>query len=80
MSQTLEPNTKAPTLEELYPELNEEQLKEARENLDRFALLLWRIAKRLASDPVALAEYKRLTGGAKDDKTEIGRLDDQGRE
>lgn len=38
------------TIRDLYPHLSEEEHKEAKRNLDRFAALLWRIAKRQADE------------------------------
>jgi hypothetical protein len=36
---------------DLYPHLNEEQLKEAEENFDRYLEIVLRIYERLNSDP-----------------------------
>ncbi|HEY2933113.1 MAG TPA: hypothetical protein VGK99_15330 [Acidobacteriota bacterium] len=38
---------KVPTLRELYPELNDQQLKEAEENLERYLTVVWQIFERL---------------------------------
>jgi len=35
-----------PTLSELYPDLTEEELREAEENLDRYVRLVWRACER----------------------------------
>lgn len=50
-----------PTIRELYPGLNEEQLKEAEENLERYVELALRIYDRIRSDPTAYAEFLALT-------------------
>lgn len=61
MSQAPKQRKNVPTLRELYPELNEEQLEEAEHNLDRYAAFLIRIAQRIAADSVAGNEDERLT-------------------
>lgn len=45
----------APTLRDIYPDLTEEQLKQAEENLDRYLALVLRIYERLRSE--ALSEH-----------------------
>ncbi len=41
---------RAPTIAELYPHLNEEELKEAEQNLDRYLEVVLRIYERLQRD------------------------------
>jgi hypothetical protein len=50
-----------PTIRQLYPGLNEEQLKEAEENLERYLELTLRIYDRIRSDPAAYSEFQSLT-------------------
>jgi len=50
-----------PTISELYPELNDEDLKEAEKNLKRYADLVLRMYRRITSDPVAAQELEKLT-------------------
>lgn len=54
-------NHDGPTIDELYPDLDEERRQEARENLDRHFSLTLRIYERVRSDPAAYEEFKRLT-------------------
>ncbi len=54
-------NKPAPTLRELYPELNKEQLKQAEENMLQYIELSLRMYKRIRSDPKAYAQFKALT-------------------
>lgn len=54
-------NKANPTIADLYPQLNEEQLKEADENLREYVALALRIYERICSDPEAYAEFKALT-------------------
>jgi hypothetical protein len=37
-------------MREIYPALNEEQLSEAKENLERYLKLAWRIAERIVRE------------------------------
>jgi len=41
------------TIRDLYPDFNEEQLKEAEENLKQYAEIAWRIFQRIKSNPDA---------------------------
>jgi hypothetical protein len=50
-----------PTLSQLFPGFNEEQLKEAEENLERYLELVLRIYNRIRSDPAAHSEFRALT-------------------
>ena len=45
----------------LYPRLNEEQSKEAEENLERYLELVLRIYERIQKDPQAYSAFKALT-------------------
>jgi len=54
------------TIRDLYPHLNDEQLKEAEENLERYLELTLRIYDRIRQDPEAYARFKTLTGSAAD--------------
>lgn len=49
------------TFRHLYPSLDEEELKEAVENFDRYLELAIRIYERLERDPEALAAFRALT-------------------
>ena len=49
------------TIRDLYPHLNEEQLKEAEENLERYLELVLRIYERIQKDPQAYSVFKTLT-------------------
>ena len=50
-----------PTIRELYPDLSDEQLKEAEENLERYLELALRIYERIRSDPEAYSQFRALT-------------------
>ena len=54
------------TIRNLYPHLNDEQLKEAEENLHRYLELTLRIYDRIRQDPEEYARFKSLTGSAVD--------------
>jgi len=49
------------TIRDLYPHLNEEQLKEAEENFKRYIELSIRMYRRIQADPEAYARFKALT-------------------
>lgn len=49
------------TIRDLYPHLNEEQLKEAEENLDKYLGVVLKIYDRIRSDPESYARFKALT-------------------
>ncbi|MDA2938742.1 hypothetical protein MYX75_10835 [Acidobacteria bacterium AH-259-A15] len=49
------------TIRDLYPQLDEEQLKEAEENLDRYIELALRMYERIRLDPEAYRQFKALT-------------------
>jgi len=54
-------NKEKPFIQDLYPELNEAELKEAEKNLKRYADLVLRMYNRISSDPSALQEMEKLT-------------------
>lgn len=59
------------TIRDLYPGLDEEGLREAEENLDRYIKLTLRIYERIRSDPEAYAQFKALTASEADLRIEI---------
>ena len=61
------------TIRDLYPELNEEELREVEENLERYIKLTLRIYGRIRSDPEAYAKFKVLTASKTDPRIEIPR-------
>ena len=48
-------------IRDLYPRLNEEELKEAEENLKQCVELELRVYERILADPEAYARFKALT-------------------
>ena len=48
----------APTLRELYPHFDEDQLKTAEESLDRYLEIALRIYDRICLDPARYAEFE----------------------
>jgi hypothetical protein len=54
------------SVRDLYPHLNDEQLKEAEENLERYLELTLRIYDRIRRDPDAYARFKTLTARGED--------------
>ena len=48
-------------IRDLYPRLNEEELKEAEENLKQYVELELRVYERILADPEAYARFKALT-------------------
>lgn len=50
-----------PTIHDLYPHLNEAQLKEAEENLNRYLEIVLRIYDRIEKDLGAYTRFKVLT-------------------
>jgi len=54
------------SIRDLYPHLNDEQLKEAEENLNRYLELALRMYDRIRQDPEAYVRFKTLTDSAKD--------------
>ena len=57
-----DPSPRRPTLGELYPQLTDEQLARAEENLRRYLANAVRIYRRLERDPEAMARFRALTG------------------
>lgn len=51
-------NPAAPSLRDLYPEMNEAELRQAEENLERYLALVLRIFDRVRGDPQAYAQLK----------------------
>ena len=49
------------TIRDLYPHLNNEELKEAEDTLKRYIELELRVYERILADPVAYARFKALT-------------------
>ena len=60
------------TIRDLYPHLNDEQLKEAEENLERYLEVTLRVYDRIRQDPDAYARFKTLTGSTEDRYDEGG--------
>jgi hypothetical protein len=54
------------SLHDLYPQLNEEELREAEENLRLYLALTLRIFERIQSDPEAYSRFKALTASGQD--------------
>ena len=52
---------KQPQIRALYPGLNDEQLREAENNLEQYLLLVLRIYERVSLDPEAYARLCALT-------------------
>lgn len=59
------------TIRDLYPNLSEEQLREAEEVLDRYIELAVRMYRRIKADPEAYAQFNALT-----DKNRASRIND----
>ncbi len=51
------------TIRDLYPDLNEEQLKEAEDNLERYLDLVLRIYERIVNDQHDYSAFRTLTAG-----------------
>ena len=66
-------NYKEMTIRDLYPHLNEEQLKEAEENLERYLELVLRIYERIHNDPEAYSAFKALTASRQNPKIKCER-------
>lgn len=56
-------------LKDLYPHLNEEQLKEAEETLEQYLDLVLRIYERIKNDPKEQEKLSRLLTDAKRNHT-----------
>lgn len=71
---TLQQKTDRPiAVRDLYPELKDEELKDAEETLDRYISAVLRIYERIRVDPVAYAQVTRLTGARSDAAMEAER-------
>jgi hypothetical protein len=55
------------TLRELYPELTEEQLQEAEENIGEYLKDTLRVYERIRNDPQEYARFKALTAEYRND-------------
>lgn len=62
-----------PTIRDLYPHLNEEELKEVEETLDEYLEISVRIYRRIKADPVAYAKFKTLTAEWEKTRMEVQR-------
>lgn len=54
------------SIRDLYPRLNDEQLKQAEENLQRYLELAPRMYQRIRQDSDAYAHFKTLTDSSND--------------
>jgi hypothetical protein len=61
MSKPMHHKDREITIRDLYPNLNEEQLREAEENLERYIELSVRMYKRITADPESYAQFIALT-------------------
>lgn len=61
-------NKRAPTIGELYPNLNEQQLKEAEENLRDYLEITLRVYEHIRKNPEVYAEFKSLTASIRNPK------------
>lgn len=50
------------TIRDLYPDLTDDELAAAEENLDRYVAVVLSIYERIRENPEAYAEFKALTG------------------
>lgn len=57
----------------LYPHLNDEQLKRAEENLERYIELELRVYQRILADPEAYARFRALTSAKGNSRMESER-------
>lgn len=62
-----------PTIRDLYPHLNEEEIKEVEETLDQYLELSVRIYRRIKADPAAYAKFKALTAEWEKTRMEVQR-------
>ena len=49
-----------PTIKDLYPHMNDEELRIAEYNLRQYLALTLRIHERICADPVEYAKFKKL--------------------
>jgi len=61
MNKETQESKSPPALPDLYPELSEEELKEAEETLDLYLEHALRMYERMKQDPAAYAALKALT-------------------
>ena len=54
-------NNRDITVRDLYPDLTDEELQVAEENLERYLELKLRVYERILGDPEAYARFKALT-------------------
>ena len=71
MNKPKQKKDRTPTIRELYPELNEEQLEKVEDNLDRYIESTLRVYERLLADPEAYAQFKSLTKARNDGMDEM---------
>ena len=57
----------SPSIRDLYPQLSDEDLRNAEERFDRYIALVLRIYERLCSDPDAYQRFEDLTHPREDD-------------
>lgn len=50
----------SPTIRDLYPNLNGEELRQAEENLEQYLALALRVYERVASAPQTYAQFRTL--------------------
>ena len=58
------------TIKDLYPHLNDDQQREAEENLNRYVALVLRVYERIRTDAAAYKRLKRLTESDRDSTME----------
>lgn len=68
---------RAAIVRRLCPRLSQAEQDEAAHRLYRYVDLLCRVARRIASDPVALSEFQRLTRDVPISMIPTGRLTNQ---
>jgi hypothetical protein len=49
------------TIDQLYPGLNDDQLRQAEDNLEQYLLVVLNIYERIAADPESYAKFRTLT-------------------
>src|SRR5580698_8516673 len=54
-------NNVVPTIRDLYPNLSENELAIAEDNLEQYLLLMLRIYERIQADPESYARFRALT-------------------
>ena len=61
MSKKQDEHKNPPTIRDLYPNLSDEQLQEAEENLTRYVQLTLQIYERIREDPELYTKFRHLT-------------------